>query len=64
MNKKQILFSFLAFLIFCSLYAYAVFMIPRPQEAFRFMLIPTVAILVAGFGLIYIFRDRKSNPKH
>jgi len=38
-------------------------MIPRPQEAFRFMVIPAVAILVVGFGLIYIFRNKKENPK-
>jgi hypothetical protein len=47
------------FLAFCSFYAYAVFMIPRLQEAFRFMLIRTISILVVGFVLIYIFRNNK-----
>jgi len=60
MNRPQLIISWLMFLIFCSFYFYSVFMIPRPQEAFSFMLIPTVAILVVGFGLIYIFRNKKS----
>lgn len=59
MNTKQLIVSFLIFLALCSFYAYAVFMIPRPLEAFRFMVAPAVAILVVGFGLVYIFRDKK-----
>jgi branched-subunit amino acid transport protein AzlD len=59
-----VIVAWLMGLVFCAFYAYAVFMIPRPGEAMKLMVIRTVPILIVGFVLIYIFRNKKINPKH
>jgi hypothetical protein len=58
MNIKQSIVAWVIGVVFTSFYAYAVFMIPIPLEAFKFMAIRTTPVLIVGFGLIYILKDK------
>jgi hypothetical protein len=59
MNKKQLIAAWAMGIVFCLFYAYAVFMIPGPARAFRFLLPRAILILTMGFFFIYTLRDKK-----
>jgi hypothetical protein len=59
MNKRQIIISWLIAVVFCILYAWAVFMISDPLEAWWFMVTCVAPALLIGALLLYFFEHKK-----
>ncbi|HTY45951.1 MAG TPA: hypothetical protein VMD52_08185 [Patescibacteria group bacterium] len=59
LNKRQVIISWLVAAVFCLLYAWAVFAIPDPLEAWWFMVSCTAPAMIVGALLLYLFGRKK-----